>query len=298
MRDPIFRGIATALVTPMNEDKSVDYDSFGRLIDWQIEEGIDALVIAGTSGEGSTLSDEEHKDVVEYAVKRADGRVPIIAGTGSNDTNYAKQLTKACCERGADAMLVVTPYYNKATQKGLIRLYNEIAEASTKPIILYNVPSRTGVNIEPDTYVELAKNEKITAIKEANSNIGKIVEAAGKVKGKLDIYSGNDDQIVPIMSVGGIGCISVLSNVIPAGTREICTRFFNGDLEGAAELQFKYQDLISALFCEVNPIPVKAAVAAMGKCKNVLRSPLYPMEEKNRQRLLTAMKDLGVEVHA
>ena len=298
MKNTVFKGAATALVTPMNEDMSVDYDSFGPLIDWQIDQGIDALVIAATSGEGSTLSDQEHKEVVKYAVKRANGRVPIIAGTGSNDTAYAKQLTKACCDFGADAMLVVTPYYNKATQKGLVKLYNEIAEVSTKPIIMYNVPSRTGVNIEPDTYVELAKNDKIVGIKEANSNIPKITETAGKIQGQLDMYSGNDDQIVPLMSVGAIGVISVLANVVPKETHEMCMKALEGDFKGAAQMQFKYMDLVKALFCEVNPIPVKAAVAALGRCKNILRSPLYPMEESNHQRLIQAMKDAGVEVNA
>ena len=298
MNTPIFQGIATALITPMNEDQSVDYGAFGQMIDWQIESGIDALVIAGTTGEGSTLSDEEHKEVVRYSVERAAGRVPIIAGTGSNDTAYAKQLTKACCDYGADAMLVVTPYYNKATQNGLVRLFNEIADVSTKPIIAYNVPSRTGVNIEPDTYVRLAEHENIVAIKEANSNISKIVLTQAKLNGKLDMYSGNDDQILPILSVGGLGCISVTSNVFPKEVREICTRYFAGDVKGAAEMQFRLAEINSALFCEVNPIPVKAACAALGLCKNVLRSPLYPMEEANRQKLLQAMRNLGAEVQA
>ena len=203
-KNPIFKGVATALITPITED-GVDYEALGRLIDWQIEKGINALVIAGTTGEGSTLTDEEHKEVVKYSIQRAAGRVPIIAGTGSNDTAYSIELTKFSCEAGADALLVVTPYYNKATQNGLIKMYNAIAEASTKPLILYNVPSRTGVNIEPKTYAALAENPMIRGIKEANGNISKIVEAAAYVGDKLDIYSGNDDQIVPILSVGGTG---------------------------------------------------------------------------------------------
>ena len=292
---PIFRGIATALVTPMTST-GVDYDSFGRLIDWQIEEGIDALVIAGTTGEGSTLSDEEHRDIVEFSVKRAAGRVPIIAGTGSNDTAYAIELTKHCCDVGADAMLVVTPYYNKATQKGLIKSFNAIADASTKPIILYNVPSRTGCNIEPATYAELAKHENIVAVKEASGNISKIVETVALTGDKLDIYSGNDDQIVPVMSMGGIGCISVLSNLLPRETREICTKFFNGDVKGAAALQCKYLDLINALFCEVNPIPAKAAMNAMGFCSNDIRLPLTEMEESHRALLLQRMREVGINV--
>lgn len=293
--NPIFRGIATALVTPMT-NTGIDYDNFGKLIDWQINEGIDALVIAGTTGEGSTLSDDEHKAVVEYAVNRSAGRVPIIAGTGSNDTSYAIELTKHCCDAGADAMLVVTPYYNKATQKGLIKSFNAIADSSTKPIILYNVPSRTGCNIEPATYAELAKHENIVAVKEASGNISKIVETVAVAGNMLDIYSGNDDQIVPVMSMGGIGCISVLSNVLPRETCDIARRFFNGDIKGAAELQCKYLPLINALFSEVNPIPAKAAMNAMGFCSNDIRLPLTEMEEKNRAVLLQRMREVGINV--
>ncbi len=289
----IFRGVATALITPMTST-GVDYDTFGRLIDWQIEQGINALVIAGTTGEGSTLSDEEHRAVLKYSVERAAGRVPIIAGTGSNDTAYAVSLTKYACEVGCDAMLVVTPYYNKATQKGLIEMYSVIAAASTKPIIVYNVPSRTGVNIEPSTYLALSKIPNIAGIKEANSNISKIVEAASLVGDKLDIYSGNDDQIVPILSVGGQGVISVLSNVMPKETVEICDRFFAGDLAGSAKLQFELLPLINALFSQVNPIPVKAAMAAMGFGENYVRLPLTPMEPQFEEKLLGLMRDHGL----
>ncbi|MDF2838331.1 MAG: dihydrodipicolinate synthase [Evtepia sp.] len=295
MKKTVFKGIATALITPTDES-GVNYDELGRLIDWQIAQGIDGLVICGTTGESSTLTDDEHRNVIYYSVERAAGRVPIIAGTGSNETDYALALTKSACKSGADAVLVVTPYYNKATQKGLIQMYNKIADASTKPVILYNVPSRTGVNIEPSTYEALAEHENIVAIKEANGNLSKIVETMARVRGKLDLYSGNDDQIVPLMSLGGIGCISVLSNVIPAQTREICTRFFAGDVAGSAELQCKYFDLISALFCEVNPIPVKAAMAAMGFCKNYFRLPLTTMEEANYERLLRCMREQGLKV--
>ena len=289
MKKTVFKGIATALITPLDEN-GVNYQQFGRLIDWQIEQGINALVICGTTGESSTLSDQEHRDVIEFAVKRANGRVPIIAGTGSNDTAYAIDLTEFACKVGADAVLVVTPYYNKSTQKGLIKMYNTIADHSTKPLILYNVPSRTGINIEPSTYEALAEHENIAAIKEANGNISKIVETMSKVRGKLDLYSGNDDQIVPLMSLGGIGAISVLSNIMPSQTVEICNRFFAGDIAGSAELQCRYHALIDALFCEVNPVPVKAAMAAMGFCKNFVRLPLTTMEEKNEEKLLNLMR--------
>ena len=289
----IFHGAATALITPMNES-GIDYDAFGRVIDWQIEQGIDALVIAGTTGEGATLSDEEHKKAIDFSVKRIAGRVPVIAATGSNDTQYAVSLSKYACEVGADALLVVTPYYNKATQNGLVKLYNVIADASTKPIILYNVPSRTGVNIEPSTYAKLAEHPNIAAIKEANGNISKIAETAALVGDKLDIYSGNDDQVVPIMSLGGKGVISVLSNIMPAKTAEMCERFFKGDIEGSRALQLKLLPLINALFCEVNPIPVKAAMGAMGWCKNYVRLPLTPMEDAHWQKLRSLMAEQGL----
>lgn len=287
--NPIFRGAATALITPLTEN-GVDYEAFGRLIDWQIEEGINALVIAGTTGEGSTLTDEEHRQVLRYSVERAAGRVPIIAGTGSNDTDYAIDLTRYACEIGADAMLVVTPYYNKATQKGLIRMYEAIADASTKPLILYNVPSRTGVNIEPATYLALADHPNIVGIKEANGNISKIVETFSLVGDRLDIYSGNDDQVVPLLAMGGSGVISVLSNLMPAKTAEMCRKFFEGDVKGSAAMQCELLPLINALFCEVNPIPVKASMAAMGWCENYLRLPLTPMEEDHYQRLAGLMR--------
>ena len=291
--NPIFRGAATALITPLNED-GVDYEAFGRLIDWQIEEGIDALVIAGTTGEGSTLSDEEHLEVLRYSVERCAGRVPLIAGTGSNDTAYAVHLTRHACEFGADAMLVVTPYYNKATQKGLIRMYETIADASTKPLILYNVPSRTGVNIEPSTYAALADHPNIQAIKEANSNISKIVETFALVGDKLDVYSGNDDQIVPVLSMGGAGVISVLSNLCPKETSRLCHRWFEGDIAGAAQMQCDYLPLVNALFCETNPIPVKAAMAAMGWCENYVRMPLTPMESDHEAQMLNLMRGHGL----
>ena len=291
----VFQGAATALITPMNKD-GVDYPALKKLIDWQIGEGIDALVICGTTGEGSTLSDAEHKEVLRFSLEVAAGRVPMIAGTGSNDTAYAVALTKHACALGYDGVLVVTPYYNKTTQKGLIASFTAIAEASTKPVILYNVPSRTGVNIEPATYAQLAKVPNIAAIKEAGGNISKVVETAALVGDLLDIYSGNDDQIVPIMACGGKGVISVLSNVLPAETSRMCHLVLEGDVKGAMELQKKYLKLTNALFSEVNPIPVKAAMAAMGMCEDYLRLPLIPMEEGHRQVLLQCMKEAGINI--
>lgn len=291
--NPVFRGAATALITPMNEN-GVDFETFGRLIDWQIEQGINALVIAGTTGEGSTLDDREHREVLRFAVERIAGRVPAIAGSGSNDTAYAISLTKHACELGYDALLVVTPYYNKATQNGLIKMYSAIADASTKPLILYNVPSRTGVNIEPSTYLALADHPNIAGIKEANGNISKIVETASLVGGKLAIYSGNDDQIVPILSMGGCGVISVLSNLMPAKTAEICSRWFSGDTAGSAALQCEMLPLINALFSEVNPIPVKAAMAAMGWGENYVRMPLTTMEPQHAEKLYSIMRGHGL----
>lgn len=289
----IFQGVATAIVTPMNEN-GVDYDAFGRLIDWQIEQGINGLVVAGTTGEGSTLSDEEHREVLAYAVKRINGRVPCIAGTGSNDTAYAIELTKYACSIGCDAMLVVTPYYNKATQKGLVKMFNAIADASTKPIIVYNIPSRTGVNIEPATFVELAKHPRIAAIKEASGNLSKMVEEFALLDGSLDIYSGNDDQIVPTLSMGGKGVVSVLSNIMPKETVAMCDAFFAGDVATAAKMQCKYLPLIQALFCEVNPIPVKAALAAMGRMEGVIRLPLTEMEEDHQEKMISIMRGFGL----
>ena len=288
--NPIFRGVATAIITPTNAD-GVDYEAFGRLIDWQVEEGINAIVVCGTTGENPTLTDEEHRECIRFCVERVNHRVPVIAGTGSNDTAHAIEMTKYACSVGADAILVVTPYYNKATQKGLVAMFNAIADASTVPMIVYNVPSRTGVGIEPATYAELAKHPRIAAIKEANGNMSKIVETAALLNGALDIYSGNDDQIVPILSMGGLGVISVLSNVAPRKTVEMCDRWFAGDVKGAAALQMEMLPLINALFCEVNPIPVKAAMAAMGFCENHLRLPLTPMSEEKWPRLEKCMRD-------
>ena len=293
MSKSIFKGVATALITPLNSN-GVDYDNFAKVIDWQLEQGINALVIAGTTGEGSTLDDAEHKAVVKFAVERINHKCPVIAATGSNDTRYAVQLTKFCCDVGADAMLVVTPYYNKTTQNGLIKMYTTIADASTKPLILYNVPSRTGINIEPETYAALADHPMIGGIKEANSNIEKIVKTASLVHGKMDIYSGNDDQIVPILSMGGKGVISVLSNPMPKKTMEICDKFFAGDVEGAAKLQCEMLPMINALFCETNPIPVKFAMSKMGFCENYVRLPLVTMEKSHADKLEMLMKEQGL----
>ncbi len=288
--NPVFRGVATALITPFNAN-GIDYDAFGRVIDWQIEQGINALVIVGTTGEGSTLPDLEHRQALEFAVNRIAKRVPMIAATGSNDTSYAVSLTKFATEIGADAALAVTPYYNKATQNGLVKMYTTIADASGIPLILYNVPSRTGVGIEPETYAKLADHPMIRGIKEANSDISRIAKTAHLVGDKLDIYSGNDDQVIPIMSLGGIGVISVLSNIMPKQTVEMCEKFFAGDLAGAAKMQLDYLPLINALFSEVNPIPVKAAMAAMGWCENNVRLPLTPMEESHWLKLEALMKE-------
>ena len=296
MRNTVFTGAATAIVTPMNKQGEVDYEAFGRLIDWQIEQGIDAIVATGTTGEASTLTDEEHKEVLRFAVERVSGRVPLIAGTGSNDTAYAVELTKYACEIGADAMLVCTPYYNKATQDGLIQSFTAIADVSTKPVILYNVPSRTGCNITPATCAKLAEHPNIVAIKEASGNISQVAQIAKLAGDKLDIYSGNDDQIVPVMSLGGKGVISVLSNLLPAETSAMCHKYLDGDVQGALAMQLKYLDLVDALFCEVNPIPVKAAMARMGYGDNVLRLPLTPMEEPHEEMLLDLMRDAGITV--
>lgn len=297
MKKTVFTGAATAIVTPMTED-GVDYETYGRLIEWQIESGIDAIVAAGTTGEGPTLSDEEHRELLRYTVEKVAHRVPVIAGTGSNDIAYAVDLTAYACDIGADAMLVVTPYYNKATQGGLVRSFAAIADASSKPVILYNVPSRTGCNILPETCAALAEHPNICGIKEASGNISQIAQTARLTEGKMDLYSGNDDQIVPILSLGGKGVISVLSNILPRETSEMCHSYFRGEAAKSLRMQLDYLDLINTLFCEVNPIPVKAAVAAMGFGKNYLRLPLTPMEEKNEKKLRALMEKAGISLKA
>ncbi len=295
MTNPIFKGVGTAIVTPMNK-MGVDYESYGRLLNWQIENGVNAIIAAGTTGEGSTLSDKEHRELLEFTVRTVDGRIPVIAGTGSNDTSYAIELSKFACSAGVDGLLMVTPYYNKATQGGLLASYTAVADAVDKPIILYNVPSRTGCNIQPATAAKLAEHPNIVGLKAASGDISQIADTAMLVKGKMDIYSGNDDQIVPIMALGGIGVISVLSNVFPKETVAICNKFFAGDIEGSRDLQLHFLPMVHALFCEVNPIPVKAATAALGFGENYLRLPLTPMEPANEERMLKLMRAEGLNV--
>lgn len=290
----IFRGAATALVTPFDNSGAVDYETFGKLIDFQISSGIDALVICGTTGEGSTLTDEEHRECLRYAAERIAGRVPMIAGTGSNDTDYAISLSKYACNVGADALLLVTPYYNKTTQRGLVKSFFAVADAVDRPIILYNVPSRTGVGISMSAYRELAAHERIVAVKEASGNISQIAELAAELSDDLAIYSGNDDQIVPVMSLGGLGVISVLSNIMPGETHELCRRFLDGDIDGARKIQLRYLRLINDLFIEVNPIPVKTACGMMGLCSEAMRLPLCEMESANREKLTASMRAAGL----
>ena len=297
MKKTVFTGAATAIITPFCED-GVDYEALGRLIDFQIEKGINAIVAVGTTGEGSTLTDREFEETVGFCVKRVAGRVPLIAGTGSNNTAHAIERTKTACAAGADAVLLVTPYYNKTTQRGLIASFSAIADESRVPCILYNVPSRTGLNMLPETLAVLSKHERISAVKEACGNISQVAKERRLCGDDLDIISGCDDQIVPILSLGGKGVISVASNMLPAEVTEICGRFFRGDVKGAAELQLKLLDFMNQLMIETNPIPAKAACAAMGFGENRLRLPLVPMEEGNRQKLLQIMRDLGVEVTA
>lgn len=289
MKNPVFVGAATAIVTPLTKD-GIDYEQFARLIEWQISEGVAAIVAVGTTGEGSTLTDAEHKEAIKFCVEQVAGRIPVIAGTGSNDTAYAIELTKYACEVGADAMLLVTPYYNKATQRGLIESFIAIADASTKPCILYNVPSRTGCNLQPKSVLALCDHPNIVGIKEASGDISQVAELCALVGDRIAVYSGNDDQIIPILALGGKGVISVLSNIMPAATQRMCEDYMNGRIEEARRAQLSLLPLINALFCEVNPIPVKAAVAAMGYCENYLRLPLTPMEPEHEEVLLSLMK--------
>ena len=293
MKNTIFTGAATAIITPFKEGK-VDFEAFEKMIEWQIAAGIDAIVAVGTTGEGPTLTDAEHKEVIRFCVEKVAGRVPVIAGTGSNDVAYAIELTKFACEVGADAVLLVTPYYNKTTQQGMIASFTAVADVSTKPCILYNVPGRTGCNIAPETYAVLAEHPNIVAVKEAGGNISQVAKTVQLCGDKLDIYSGNDDQIVPIMSLGGKGVISVLSNLLPKETSQMCHLYLEGNTKEALDMQLKYLPLVDALFCEVNPIPVKAAMGAMGMCENSLRLPLVPMSAKNEEVLRNCMKEVGL----
>ena len=293
MKKTIFKGMASAVVTPMNEN-GVDYEAFGRFIDFQIENGINALVVVGTTGENATLEPWEQKEVIRFAVEHTAGRVPVIAGTGTNNTEHVLANTKAACEVGADAILVVTPYYNKATQNGLIKHFTTVADASTVPVILYNVPGRTGCNLQPKTVAKLAEHPNIVAIKEAAGNMAQMVELAALCGDKLDIYSGEDALTVPFISMGAAGTISVLSNVAPKLSVEMTDKALAGDFAGAAALQCKLLPLINALFSEVNPIPVKAAVSKMGFCEDYLRLPLTPMEDHAREVLYAEMRKLGI----
>lgn len=295
MKNTIFKGMATALVTPMNE-QGVDYDAFGRLIDFQIEQGINALVAVGTTGENATLEPWEQKEVIRFCVERTAGRVPVIAGTGTNNTEHVLANTKAACEVGADAVLVVTPYYNKATQNGLIKHFTTVADASTVPVILYNVPGRTGCNLLPKTVAKLAQHPNIVAIKEATGNMAQMVELAARCGDLLDIYSGEDALTVPFISMGAAGTISVLSNVVPKEATEMAQLALSGDFVAASKLQCKLLALTNALFSEVNPIPAKAAVSAMGFGEDYLRLPLTPMEDATRAVLYSEMRKLGIKV--
>lgn len=288
----IFKGAGVAIVTPMNENGEVNYDKLGEILDYQINNSTDAIIICGTTGESSTLTHEEHLECIKYTIKYVNKRVPVIAGTGSNCTQTAIFLSKEAELAGADALLIVTPYYNKATQKGLIAHYTAIANSVSLPIIMYNVPSRTGCNILPETAVQLAKEvENIVGIKEATGNISQVAKLMSLADGSIDLYSGNDDQILPIMSLGGCGVISVLSNVAPKKTHDIVAKFLQGDINESIKLQLEAIELIDALFCEVNPIPVKTAMNLMGLEVGPLRMPLSPMEDKNVEVLKKAMKE-------
>ncbi len=291
----IFKGAGVAIVTPFHEDGSVNFEKFAELVEFQIQNGTDAIIVCGTTGESSTLTHEEHLEVIKFCAETVKGRVPVIAGTGSNCTETAVYLSTEAEKFGVDGLLLVTPYYNKATQKGLFEHYKRIADSVKIPIILYNVPSRTGCNILPQTVVKLCSEvHNIVGIKEACGNISQITKLAALAQGKIDIYSGNDDQIVPILSLGGKGVISVLSNVAPKQTHDICAKFFEGDVEGSCKEQLRAIELCDALFSEVNPIPVKTALEMMGKCKGTLRRPLCEMEEANVEKLRAAMKNYGI----
>ncbi|MBQ4260208.1 MAG: 4-hydroxy-tetrahydrodipicolinate synthase [Lachnospiraceae bacterium] len=291
----IYKGAGVAIVTPMFQDGTVNYEKFAELIEFQIANKTDAIIVCGTTGESSTLTNEEHLDVIRYCVKVVAGRIPVIAGTGSNCTESAIYLSTEAEKAGVDGLLLVTPYYNKATQNGLYAHFKAVADSVKVPIILYNVPSRTGCNIQPETVVRLCKDvENIVGVKEASGNISQIAHLAALAKGCVDIYSGNDDQIVPIMSLGGIGVISVLSNVAPLQTHEICQKYFDGDVQESTRMQLEAIDLVNALFCEVNPIPVKAALNLMGMEAGTLRRPLTDMEPANVVRLEKAMKEYGI----
>ena len=291
----IFKGSGVAIVTPMTDTGEVNYEQFAKLLEFQIAEGTDAIIVCGTTGESSTLTHEEHLEVIRYCTEVVAGRIPVVAGTGSNCTETAVYLSREAEKFGVDGLLLVSPYYNKATQNGLYAHFKAVADSVKLPILLYNVPSRTGCNILPETVVRLCTDvENIVGVKEASGNISQIAHLAAISGGKVDIYSGNDDQIVPIMSLGGIGVISVLANVAPAQTHEICQKYLDGDAKESCRLQLEAMELCNALFCEVNPIPVKKALSLMGKIDGALRMPLSEMEPANVQRLEKAMRTYGI----
>lgn len=291
----VFTGAGVAIVTPFKDNGEVDYEKFAEMVEYQIENGTDAIIVCGTTGESSTLTHEEHLDVIRYCVEKVNGRIPVIAGTGSNCTDTAVYLSTEAEKYGVDGLLLVTPYYNKATQKGLYQHFKAVADSVKVPVILYNVPSRTGCNIAPETVVKLCTEvENIVGVKEASGNLSQIVKLMSLSDGKVDLYSGNDDQITPLLALGGKGVISVLSNVAPRQTHEICAKFFAGDVAGSCAEQLRAIPLCNALFCEVNPIPVKKALNLQGRGAGILRMPLCEMEEENAVKLEKAMKDYGI----
>jgi 4-hydroxy-tetrahydrodipicolinate synthase len=292
----IFKGSGVALVTPFLQNGDVDYEGLRRLVDFHVEHKTDAIIVCGTTGESATQSVEEHLESISVVAEQANGRIPVIAGAGSNDTNTAIEISQESEKCGVDGLLIVTPYYNKCTQGGLVQHYTKVAESTDLPIIMYNVPSRTGCNILPATAVKIAKEvDNIVAIKEASGNISQVAELAALANGCIDIYSGNDDQILPLMSLGGIGVISVTANIIPDDTHDLCQKFFEGDIEGARALQLKAIELCKALFCEVNPIPVKKATELMGMTNGVVRLPLTEMEPEHAAYLEKTMRDYGIK---
>ncbi len=291
MKEPIFTGAAVAIITPMNEDGTVNYDEFAKFVDWQLENGTDAIVICGTTGESSTLEVDEHIECIRWCINYVNGRCKVIAGTGSNSTASAIEMSKEACEDGADALLLVTPYYNKTSQRGLIAHYKAIHDATDKPIILYNVPSRTGVNILPDTAAEIAKLPRVNGIKEASGNLDQIAEINELCGDELNIWSGNDDQIVDVLERGGKGVISVLSNVCPQETHDIVAKYLDGDTEGSKALMDKYMKLAKTLFCDVNPIPVKEAVNMLGFNAGHCRLPLIDMTDENKALMKTVLEE-------
>ncbi len=294
MKNSVFTGAGVAIVTPFGKDGKINYDLFGKLVDRQIENSTDAIIVCGTTGESPVLDHDEHSDAIQFVVDYVGGRVPVIAGTGSNDTAYGLKLSNEAEKAGADALLMVTPYYNKTSQNGLIRHYNYIADRVSIPIILYNVPSRTGVDIKPETYLELSKHKRIVATKEANGNISALAKTISLCGDNLDVYSGNDDQITAFMSLGAKGVISVISNIIPKDTHNIVCKYLDGDVKGSADLQLKYMSLCNSLFMDVNPIPVKEALIMMGFDVGECRMPLAPLSDSARQVLKNTLKEYNL----